>query len=91
MKYYLFALLALIMAAGARTMFEIAYHALGREHGFAPESDTQILIALAIWFVVMMMVAVVLIRHRELKNRNLYIALLSIGVLAPVAYQILSH
>ena len=40
MKYYLILLLFTIMGAGARTMFEIAFHALGREHDFAPAADT---------------------------------------------------
>lgn len=91
MKYYLFGLLLLIMGAGARTMFEIAHQALGREHDFAPAEDTTRLILLALWFVAMMVVDVILLRHKELKNRNLFIALLSVGVLAPTIYQFLSH
>lgn len=90
MKYYLLALLLLIMGAGARTMFEIAYHALGREHGFAPENDTMRLIMLALWFVAMMIADVILLRHAELKNRNMLIVLLSIGVLTPIVIKLIS-
>lgn len=79
------------MGAGARTMFEIAHQALGREHDFAPAADTTRLIFLALWFVVMMMADVILLRHKELKNRNLFIALLSIGVIAPTIYQFISN
>jgi hypothetical protein len=91
MKYYLIALLLLIMAAGARTMFEIAHHALGREQEFGPGADTTRLIFLALWFVAMMMATVVLLRHKELKHRNIFIALLSAGVLVPAIYQFISH
>jgi cell division protein FtsW (lipid II flippase) len=91
MKYYLIALLFLIMGAGARTMFEIAHQALGREHDFAPAADTTRLIFLALWFIAMMMADVILLRHKELKNRNVFIALLSIGVIAPTIYQFISN
>jgi hypothetical protein len=90
MKYYLIALLLIIMAAGASTMFEIAHHALGREHEFGPEADTRRLIYLTLWFVAMMMATVILLRNKELKHRNLYIALLSAGVLVPAIYQFTS-
>jgi hypothetical protein len=86
MKYYLTGLLLLIMGAGARTMFEIAHQALGREHDFAPAADTTRLIFLALWFVLMMMANVVLLRNGHLPYRNLYIALLSLGVCVPVGY-----
>jgi hypothetical protein len=91
MKYYLIAILFIIMAAGARTMFEIAHQALGREHDFAPAADTARLIYLALWFVVMMMADVILLRNKELKHRNTLIALLSAGVLVPAIYQFISH
>ena len=89
MKYYLLSLLFLIMAAGARTMFEIAHQAMGREHDFAPASDTIRLMMLALWFILMMVVDVILIRHRELRNRNIFITLLSLGVLSPVLFMLL--
>jgi len=76
MRYYLIALLFVIMGAGARTMFEIAHQALGREHDFGPEADTTRLIFLALWFVVMMVIDVILLRNKELKNRNIFIGLL---------------
>ena len=91
MKYCLIALLFIIMGAGARTMFEIAHQALGREHDFAPAADTTRLILLALWFIIMMMADVILLRHKELKNRNLFIALLSIGVIAPTIYQFITN
>ena len=91
MKYYLIALLFLIMGAGARTMFEIAHQALGREHDFAPAADTTRLIFLTLWFIAMMMADVILLRHKELKNRNVFITLLSIGVMAPTIYQFISN
>ena len=79
------------MAAGARTMFEIAHQALGREHDFAPAADTTRLIFLALWFVAMMVVNVILLRHKEIKNRNIFIALLSVGVIVPAVYQFINH
>lgn len=92
MTYYLIATLLIIMGAGARTMFEIAHHALGREHdSFGPAADTNRLIYLALWFVLMMVADVILLRNKELKNRIIYIALLSVGVLAPTAYMFLTH
>ena len=90
MKYYLIALLLLIMGAGARTMFEIAHQALGREHNFAPAADTTRLIFLALWFVLMMMFDVVLLRNKHLSFRNVYVALLSLGVWVPVWYMLMT-
>ncbi len=78
------------MGAGARTMFEIAHQALGREHDFAPAADTTRLIFLALWFVVMVIVDVILLRSKELKNRTIFIALLSLGVFAPIIYKLLN-
>lgn len=91
MRYYLIALLLLIMGSGGRTMFEIAHQALGREHDFAPAADTTRLIFLALWFVAMMVVNVILLRHKEIKNRNFFIALLSVGVIVPAFYQFINN
>ena len=91
MKYYLLFLLFIIMGGGARTMFEIAHQALGREHDFAPAQDTIRLIFLALWFVAMMISDIILLRHKNLPYRNTGIALLSAGVLAPVGYMLLTH
>ncbi len=91
MRYYLIALLFVIMGAGARTMFEIAHQGLTQEHGLTPDGDTQKLIFLALWFVVMMVVDVILLRNKELKNRNLFIGLLSVGVLVPTIYKLINH
>ena len=90
-KIYLLFLLLLIMAAGARTMFEIAHQALGREHDFAPAADTTRLIFLALWFIAMMMVDVIVLRNKELKNRNIFVGLLSLGVFVPLVYMLLTH
>lgn len=91
MTYYLIALLLVIMGAGARTMFEIAYHALGREHdSMKPDDDTLYLIYLIAWFILMMVADIVLLRNKTLKNRNVYIGLLSAGVLVPVIYKFIS-
>lgn len=86
MKGYLIFLLFVIMGAGARTMFEIAYHGMGREHDFAPEADTMNLIWLAFWFIAMMVLDVLLIQMKNLPYRFLFIALLSVGVFAPIVY-----
>ena len=79
------------MGAGARTMFEIAHQALGREHDFAPAADTTRLIFLALWFVLMMMVDVLLIAYKNLRYRNVFISLLTVGVLAPTIYKFVNH
>lgn len=90
MKYYLIALLAVIMGAGARTMFEVARKgALHDTHdtvGFGPDTDTIYLIFLIIWFLLMMIADVLLLNYTELNNRIVYIALLSVGVLVPTVY-----
>ena len=91
MRYYLIVLLFVIMGAGARTMFEIAYQALGREHDFAPAADTTRLIFLALWFVLMMVVDVLLIANKNLRYRNVFISLLTIGVLVPTIYKFINH
>jgi hypothetical protein len=91
MKYYLLALLFIIMGAGARTMFEIAYHGAGREHEFAPAEDTTRLILLALWYVLMMVVDVILLNHREIRYHRLFVALLTCGIVAPTIYMFLTH
>jgi hypothetical protein len=88
MKYYLFALLFVIMGAGARTMFEIAHHGMGHEHDFAPSAEITRLIFLALWFVVMMIGNVILLRHKDFPYRNGLVLLLSIGVLSPVVFML---
>ncbi len=90
MRYYLIALLFTIMGAGARTMFEIAHQGLTQEHGLTPDGETQKLIFLALWFILMMMVDVILLRNKELKNRAVFIGLLSVGVLVPTIYKFIS-
>jgi len=79
------------MAAGARTMFEIAYHGAGREHEFAPEADTTRLIVLALWYVGMMICTVVLLNNRNIKYIWLWLSILSFGVFAPTLYMLMSH
>lgn len=91
MKYYLILVLFVIMGAGARTMFEIAYQALGREHDFAPAADTTRLILLALWFMLMMACDVILITHQHIRYRNILIGMLSLSVLFPVVYMFLTR
>jgi hypothetical protein len=91
MKYYLIAILVVIMAAGARTMFEVAYQGMAIEHDAAPNHQTYFLIALAFWFVMMMIADVLLITNKDQKYRNVLIAFLTIGVLGPVIYMYLNN
>lgn len=79
------------MGAGARTMFEIAHQALGREHDFAPAADTTRLILLAVWFMLMMIGDVLLLMNKETKGRMLWVVLLSVGVLSPIIYMLVTH
>ncbi len=88
MKYYLIALLLLIMAAGGRTMFQIAYYGATKEHDFGPDQETSSLIFLAIWFMAMMAADVLLLSYKQLPKRNFFIVLLSIGVFVPVIYKL---
>jgi amino acid permease len=74
------------MGAGARTMFEIAYHGMAFEHGAAPNAETYPLIALAIWFILMMVADIVLLRKKELPYRGVLIAIVSLAVFIPVIY-----
>lgn len=91
MKYYLLFLLFIIMGAGARTMFEIAYHGLVKEHGLTPDTETQQLILLTVWYMSMMIGDVLLLNHKEVRYRNLFIALLTLGVVSPTIYMFLTH
>ncbi len=91
MKYYLLFLLFLIMGAGARTMFEVAYHGLTKEHGLSPDRDTLNLMLLAVWYIVMMMADVILLNHRQIKHHLVLVCFLSLGVMAPTLYMILTH
>lgn len=91
MKYYLLFLLFIIMGAGARTMFEIAYHGAGREHEFAPAQDTLWLILLALWFVLMMIADVLLLNYRHIKYHTILTVGLTLGVAVPVIYMLLTH
>lgn len=91
MKYYLLLLLFVIMGAGARTMFEIAHHALGREHGFAPAADTTRLMLLTLWYIAMMIIDVILLNNKEFRFRNIMVGILSTGVLIPTVYMFLTH
>ncbi len=89
MKYYLIALLFVIMGAGARTMFEIAYQGMALEHDAAPNPKTYFYIFMALWFVLMMVADILLITNKTLKFRKALIGVLSIGVLAPIAYMLI--
>ncbi|MBL7778818.1 MAG: hypothetical protein JNK66_11070 [Chitinophagales bacterium] len=91
MKVYLLALLFIIMGAGARTMFEIAYHGAGREHDFAPAEDTTRLILLALWYVAMMVADVILQNHREIRHHKILVGLLTLGIFSPTIYMFLTH
>lgn len=86
MKLYLLLLLFVIMGAGAFSMFEIAHHALGYEHDFAPDSATSRLIFVTLWLLLMMVADVLLLNHKEIRYRHLLIGLLTLGVLAPVLF-----
>ena len=86
MKYYLLFILFLIMSAGAYTMFEIAHHALGREHDFAPAADTTRLIFFVVWLILLMIGDVILLRHANIPKRNIFILFLSVFVFASCAF-----
>ncbi|MBS1612408.1 MAG: hypothetical protein JST49_06265 [Bacteroidetes bacterium] len=94
-KAYLLFLIIFIMAAGGRTMFEVAKN--GAMHdtkdtlGFGPDSETWILIGLAVWYLLMMSADVLLLNYPSVKNRALYIALLSGGVFVPAIYMFATH
>lgn len=91
MKFYLLFLLFLIMGAGARTMFEIAYHGAVREHQFAPGADTAQLMFLALWYVLMMIANVLLLNYRHIKYHTPLTATLTLGVVVPATYMFLTH
>jgi cell division protein FtsW (lipid II flippase) len=91
MKYYLIALLLIIMAAGALTMFEVAYQAMAGEHDVAPARETTYLILLTLWFIVMMICNVIVLWKKDLLYRNTLIVLLSVGILVPVVYMFVLH
>lgn len=90
-KIYLIALIVIIMAAGARTMFEVAYHGMTREHDFAPDKDTVFLFGLLGWFLLMMVADVLLLNYKNAPKRNLLIAVLSVGILVPVIYMFVTR
>ncbi len=90
MQYYLIVLIIATMAAGARTMFEIAYQGMAVEHGAAPNRETYFLIALAFWFVIMMITNVLIITNKDLKFRNPLIALQTLGIFGPIIYMLIN-
>ena len=90
MKYYLIALLLVIMGAGARTMFEIAYQGMALEHGSSPNPETYFYIFLALWYVLMMVADILLLTRKNMKFRNVLVALFSVGVLAPIIYMLIN-
>ena len=90
MKYYLIALLLVIMGAGARTMFEIAYQGMALEHAAAPNPETYFYIFMALWFVLMMVADILLLTNKNLKFRNALIAIFSVGVVGPIAYMLIN-
>src|ERR1035441_10055086 len=89
MKYYLLALLLIIMGAGARSMFEIAYQGMAFEHGATPNAETYPYIFLALWYVAMMVCDVLLLTNKTFRYRNFLIGLISAGVFVPIAYMLL--
>ena len=90
MKYYLIALLFVIMGAGARTMFEIAYQGMALEHDAAPNPQTYFYIFMALWFVLMMVADILILTNKTLKYRSVLAGLLTVGVLGPVIYMLIS-
>ena len=90
MKYYLIALLLIIMGAGARTMFEIAYQGMALEHGSSPNPETYFYIFLALWYVLMMVADILLLTRKNMKFRNAFVALFSVGVLGPIIYMLIN-
>ena len=91
MKYYLIALLLIIMGAGARTMFEIAYQGMALEHDAAPNRETYFYIFMALWFVLMMVADILLITNKNLKFKNALVALFSVGVIGPIVYMLINR
>jgi hypothetical protein len=84
-KYYLVLLLLVIMFAGARTMFEIAYQGMAFEHD-EMSKKVAYLIGIAGWFVLMMIADVWVLMHPKLKQNLLIVLLLSIGVWGPAIF-----
>ncbi len=91
MKYYLLAVMLIIMGAGARTMFEIAHEGMAKEHDFAPARSTTILIFLALWYMAMMVVDVLLLTKKKLPAKNILTILFSLCVFVPTIYMMLTH
>ena len=89
MKYYLIALLLVIMGAGACTMFEIAYEGLALEHDAAPDAKTYLHIFIVLWYVLMMIADILILTNKKLKFRNAASAALTVGVLGPVVYMLI--
>lgn len=90
MKYYLIALLLIIMGAGARTMFEIAYEGLALEHDAAPDTKTYFHIFIVFWYILMMVADILILTNKTLKFRNLAIVALTVGVAGPIIYMLSS-
>ena len=90
MKYYLIALLVIIMGAGARTMFEIAYQGMALEHDAAPNPKTYFYIFMALWFVLMMVADILLLTNKKLKHKNALVGLFTVGVFVPIIYMLIN-
>jgi hypothetical protein len=91
MKYYLIALLLIIMAAGGRTMFQIAYDGMAKEHEFSPGKETGGLMILAVWYVLMMVATVLLLNYKQLPGRNFLIVLLSMAIFGSTIYMFVTR
>ena len=90
-KYYLLFLIVVIMSAGGRTMFQIAFNGMAKEHDGAPDRETTGLMLLAIWFILMMVTSILLLNYKNIRYRTFLIALLSVGIFAPTIYMFLTQ
>ena len=90
MKFYLVALLLVIMGTGAYSMFEVAYQGMAVEHGAIPNSEARFYMFVTLWYVLMMVADILLLTHKNLKFKNALIGLFTIGVLSPIIYLLIN-
>ncbi len=90
MKYYLILLLIIIMGAGARTMFEIAYQGMAFEHD-EMSHKVAFLIGIAVWYVAMMIADILILTSAERRKNVVYVGLLTAGVAIPAIYMAFNH
>ena len=90
LNIYIKILSIFIFGAVLRTLFQVAYLGASKEHhGFGPDSETSFYLWVALYFVLLMVCSIVIIRTPALKARSWQILLISLCAVPAMAYMFL--